>query len=192
MARILIIGYGNPLRGDDAFGWQLAERLMERFRGCALDVMAAQQLTPELAEPLSRAQYVLFADATVEANPGGLCLRKLPIDDGGGAHYSHELSPQGLLNLAQSLYGARPQTAFLLTAPAYELGYQEKLSPAMQVELDKAVDRVTALVEFLSPGVSRAALSRDCGDFLPSSQAPAPPTLAGGEYARTKNRPSDD
>lgn len=151
MSSILLIGYGNPLRGDDGFGWQLAHKLRDKFRDGEFKVMAAHQLTPELAEPISHAKCVIFADATMEAHPGGLSLRLLPRDDGEGAHFSHELSPQGLLNLAQSLYGARPQSTFLLTAQAYELGYQEKLSPQMQAQLEEAVDRVTALAEFLLP-----------------------------------------
>jgi hydrogenase maturation protease len=161
MSCILFIGYGNPLRGDDGFGWQLAQKLKEKLRACEIEVIAAHQLTPELAEPISHAKYVIFADATVDADPGGLCLRKLPADDDEGAHFSHELSPQGLLCLAQTLYGSRPQTAFLLTAQAYELGYQDRLSPEMQVELEDAVDRVTALSEFLSPGLfSRLVVTR--------------------------------
>ena len=33
MGRVLIIGYGNPLRGDDGFGWHAAERLRETAPG---------------------------------------------------------------------------------------------------------------------------------------------------------------
>ena len=31
MARLLIIGYGNPLRGDDGLGWRAAEDLAREF-----------------------------------------------------------------------------------------------------------------------------------------------------------------
>ena len=58
MARegFLIIGYGSPLRGDDAAG-PIAARQLAQQGFHALDV---HQLTPELAEPVAKARMVPF------------------------------------------------------------------------------------------------------------------------------------
>jgi len=70
MARLLILGYGNPLRGDDGVGWHAVHRLRERSAELDADVMSCHQLTPELAEAVSRAERVIFIDARVGPTPG--------------------------------------------------------------------------------------------------------------------------
>jgi Ni,Fe-hydrogenase maturation factor len=57
----LVIGIGNPLRGDDGVGWWLAERA-ETLKPTPR-VLRVQQLTPELAAELAAARRVLFIDA---------------------------------------------------------------------------------------------------------------------------------
>ncbi len=63
----LVIGIGNPLRGDDGVGWWLAERAEQlppaTPTGSALLVRAVQQLTPELSGELAAVRRVLFIDA---------------------------------------------------------------------------------------------------------------------------------
>ncbi len=60
MSRILVIGYGNPLRGDDGFGVYVAERLHHEGVGEQVTLMTRHLLAPELAEDLSEAEFVLF------------------------------------------------------------------------------------------------------------------------------------
>ncbi len=63
----LVIGIGNPLRGDDGVGWWLAERAEQLPPGTPtkgpLLVQTVQQLTPELAAELTDVRRVLFIDA---------------------------------------------------------------------------------------------------------------------------------
>lgn len=73
----LIIGYGNPLRGDDAVGFLAAERLSRTIADPGVTVLAVHQITPELAEPVSRARRVIFMDASVGAERGQ--IRERPI-----------------------------------------------------------------------------------------------------------------
>jgi hydrogenase maturation protease len=159
MSCILIIGYGNPLRGDDAFGWLLAERLKDKFHDCDMEILAAHQLTPELAQPISRARYVIFADASMKSDACGVTVTKLRESSDEDSSFSHRHSPESLLSMARILYGTAPRAAFLLTAQAYQMAYGEQVSPEMAVELDKAVERIAALCEFLSPQLfSRASV----------------------------------
>jgi hydrogenase maturation protease len=79
MARVLIIGFGNPLRGDDGFGWHAAQRLCERLGSPDVQVIACHQLTPELAEDIGAAERVLFIDAARDLPSGEIrCAPVLP------------------------------------------------------------------------------------------------------------------
>ncbi len=152
MQRVLIIAYGNPLRGDDGFGPALARRLQdERQDHAAVEIIAAHQLAPEMAEPASRAARVLFIDAAVGGAPGALAWQKIePTADAltppTSARFTHQLAPQTLLAYAQSLYGARPTEAFLLTVSGENFGYGETLSEPVAAALERALARVN---EFL-------------------------------------------
>ena len=81
---LLIIGYGNPLRGDDAFGYRAAEELQASF----IDhreavILPVHQLTPELAADIARAARVVFIDAAAEGEPGKLASRSVVPASGG-------------------------------------------------------------------------------------------------------------
>jgi hydrogenase maturation protease len=106
-ARPLVIGYGNPLRGDDAVGWRVAEAVREDPRAGGADVLLRHQLTPELAADLAAASTVVLVDAS-EADPPGE-VRVQRVDDvPGAAAWSHHVDPGSLLALARALYGAAP------------------------------------------------------------------------------------
>ena len=78
----LVIGLGNPLRGDDGVGWWLAQRA-ETHRS-APRVLRRSLLTPELSLELVMARRVLFLDAWLapsrrshrSAPPAGRCRRR--------------------------------------------------------------------------------------------------------------------
>jgi len=48
-ARVLVIGYGNTLRGDDGLGQRAAEALAQRALPDGVEVLSCHQLTIELA-----------------------------------------------------------------------------------------------------------------------------------------------
>ena len=150
MSRVLIIGYGNPLRGDDGFGPVLAQRLQNAFAGNgAIEIIAAHQLTIELAEPLSRAARAIFLDANNGDTPGEISLQTIDAAretfSQNNARFSHHLSPQMLLAYAQNLYGARPRETFLLSVSGANFEYSEELSAPVARAADEAFARVTAL-----------------------------------------------
>ena len=79
---------GNPLRGDDGVGWRVAEAVAAALPDAVADVLTVHQLTPELAEPISRAERVIFIDAAAEGKPGA--VRCFAVEGAGGAP-----APQG-------------------------------------------------------------------------------------------------
>src|SRR5579884_2097858 len=63
MPHPLVIGYGNPLREDDAVGLRAAELVDSGAYRC-------HQLTPELASVVADASMVIFLDAARCEKPG--------------------------------------------------------------------------------------------------------------------------
>ena len=57
--RTLIIGFGDPLHGDDGVGWQVASLLAASLENHEIDIRIAMQLTPDMLEPISHADLVL-------------------------------------------------------------------------------------------------------------------------------------
>ena len=67
---VVIIGYGNTLRGDDGLGWIAAEFLAGVIQPCQAWVITCHQLTIDLAEALSKSTLAILIDACVGAEPG--------------------------------------------------------------------------------------------------------------------------
>jgi len=114
---LLVIGCGNPWRGDDGVG-PYAARVFRRRGFAALEV---HQLTPELAEPLSRAAFAVFIDADARLAPGQ--IRAEPVEESGSGVLDHHASPGALLQLARQVYGRAPQAVLIgIGAESYDPG----------------------------------------------------------------------
>jgi hydrogenase maturation protease len=153
MAQVLIIGYGNPLRGDDGFGWQAAQQCTAVPMPPLVKVMACHQLTPELAEPISQADLVIFLDANAQGPPGRLSCLAVVAQASASGIFSHHLTPQTWLACAQALYGGNPAAVVLSISGAY-FGYGERLSPAVNAALPGVLQHVWALVAAVERGVA--------------------------------------
>jgi hydrogenase maturation protease len=135
MPHTLIIGYGNPLRGDDGFGWHAAVRLREVIDDAGIEILAVHQLTPELMDPISRARRVIFIDAAVGKDAGKLTVATLETTGGPPPTFTHFATPAALLEGARSLYGAKPE-ALLITVVGFDFELGENLSEPMQLALE--------------------------------------------------------
>jgi hydrogenase maturation protease len=134
----LVIGIGNPLRGDDGVGAWLAEQaavLTAADPGGPVAVRSVPQLTPELAEELARLEDVLFIDAWLA--PATAEPRLTAIAAADGAVESHRLEPGQLLAVSQALYGRMPR-AHLLQVPAHAFEHGMEISPALHAQLPAA------------------------------------------------------
>lgn len=130
----LVIGYGNPLRGDDGVGWAVIERLQQTPLAETLTLIASHQLLPELTDLIREATQVTFVDATVLGKPGTIRITSITPDLTGPAS-SHQMGPGVLLAYTQELYGHCPP-AHLITITGAQFGYEETLSPLIQVKLE--------------------------------------------------------
>jgi hydrogenase maturation protease len=153
MARILIIGWGNPLRGDDGVGWRAAEELAGVLEGHEVSVRVSHQLMPELAEEIAASAIVIFIDAACDNGPGELRFERIEPDGTPSAPFSHELSPTALLGMAERLYGSRPEAHFISVGGS-SFEYGEELSP----EVKSALPALVKEVERICGQVSGAAI----------------------------------
>lgn len=137
----LVIGYGNPLRSDDGFGWHAGRRLGRELAGHDVEVITCHQLTPELAERLSQSQCAVFIDADAQGNPGDIHCRAVRPQVAASSTFTHLCTPSGLLASAERLYGHSPQ-AVVITVSAQSFALGESLSPVVSAALPKVVDQV--------------------------------------------------
>lgn len=144
MTRALIVGYGNPLREDDGAGQMTVRRLQPRL-GKAATAVTCHQLLPELAEPISQQDLVVFVDVSVHGTPGTVAVREV-VAESYDASFTHHLTPEGLLVYAHVLYGRSPQ-AYLVTISGAAFGFEEKVSAAVETAVDDAVSQILQLLQ---------------------------------------------
>ncbi len=137
-AKILIIGYGNTLRGDDGVGPRVAEAI-GKLNLPDVHTLIYPLLTPELADPVSRAARVIFVDAAVDA-PKKVQWRELQPNESSQL-MAHAADPRTLLALARDVFGHVPP-AWWLTIPAEKMEFTEELTPAAQRGMDEAIEKI--------------------------------------------------
>jgi hydrogenase maturation protease len=140
----LIIGCGSTLRGDDALGCHAVVRLRELVTGSA-QTLICHQLTPELAEPISRARLVVLIDARENCGPGTLVVDNVVAATALSQALNHHFDLPHLLELAERLYGRRPP-AFAVSIGGESWGFSESLSPAVEAAMPALISRVMELV----------------------------------------------
>lgn len=166
IGRILIVGYGNPLRGDDAFGPLVVERL-RRDRDAMVDatvdagveagvetaadpasvaLSTCHQLVPELAADLAAVERVIFIDAAVDQPAGALACRGVYAGEGGPEPLVHRLGPEQLLGLTRALYGRAPEAVLLTVGgQCFDLA-DHRLSPPVAAAVAPAIAWIQRLL----------------------------------------------
>jgi hydrogenase maturation protease len=141
MKKVLVIGYGNKLRGDDAAGIRVAELIAKRCP--EIECVCMHQLMPELAEQIAECDIVIFIDADVNVAQPNVRLVALSVED--DQPCTHFISPESLLRLSQQLYGRMPLKAYIIGIPASQFEFSEELSESTK----KAVEESVILAESL-------------------------------------------
>lgn len=135
--RLLVIGFGNPLRADDGVGWQIADQIA-KAAGNSANVLAVHQLTPELAEPISDADFVVFIDACYEGEPASWTCETIRSEASPSETFSHYCTPVDLLNYTSAVFNAKPR-ALLISVPGCLFDYGEELSPSVAAIVPEVV-----------------------------------------------------
>ena len=145
MPDVLVIGFGNPLRGDDGLGWRAAQELERADLGPDVHVVTCRQLTPERAADVAAAGFVLFIDAACDRPAGQVARLDVECGSGRPTFCVHQLDPSGLLALARDAYGAFPQAVALsVGAESFECG--ERMSAPVTAALADVLERARAII----------------------------------------------
>jgi hydrogenase maturation protease len=146
MSRALVLACGNSLRGDDGVAPYIAKCLREQCSGLETEIRADQQWAPELAEPISTAEIVIFIDASANLLPGKIACRALKPAPHSPAAFTHQTSPPALLSLANELYGRAPAQAYLVTIGASSFDLVEALSAPVRQAVPEAIKQIHSLL----------------------------------------------
>lgn len=153
--RTLIVGYGSPIRGDDAIGPLAADALLSQPLPEGVQVVSRHVLTAELAEDIAAADRVIFLDAAADGEPGEVRVRRLQPDASAVSTMAHFLDPRELLAWSQTLYRREP-VAYLVSAAGQNFDYAHySLSPVAASALAPLLERVRDLLA--EPEAARSA-----------------------------------
>ncbi|MET0909676.1 MAG: hydrogenase maturation protease [Ilumatobacteraceae bacterium] len=150
---VLVVGYGNTLRGDDAVGPRVAEVLASDQLLPGATIVVCHQLAPELADEIVAARLVVLIDARQHGDrPGDVRIEQVvgscrPLG-------SHAVDVSAVVDLAERVYGnAPPVVVVSVSAERFDLG--AGLSSAVASALPRVVDAVVAVVESHTAGARR-------------------------------------
>jgi len=139
-APILIVGIGNPSRGDDALGPLLVERLTA-LNLAGIELLTDFQLQIAYAIDLQGREKVIFVDASIGGAEPYQFKQIEPAAD--SSYSSHALSPAALLQTYRQLYG-EPPAAWVLAIRGYEFELGKGLSPQAVHNLEQALSCMTS------------------------------------------------
>jgi hydrogenase maturation protease len=139
-APLLVFGWGNASRGDDALGPLFVQRL-PGLLGAAqrgrVEWLEDYQLQVEHALDLAGRERVLFVDASVEAAAPFMAEPVLAAEAAQAA--SHALAPAALLRVYRLLEGQAAPPCTLLAIRGERFGLGQPLSDAAASNLEAAL-----------------------------------------------------
>ncbi|NEX20453.1 hydrogenase maturation protease [Thiorhodococcus mannitoliphagus] len=144
--KTLIIGYGSPIRGDDALGPLAADRLAGLELPSHVEVASRHVLTAEMVADLADKDLVIFLDAAVDLAPGEVRCQPLAPDEHAVSTMAHFLDPRELLAWCETLYQRVPD-AYLITGGGDSFDYASyELTPIAESAIEKMLDTVNKLL----------------------------------------------
>jgi hydrogenase maturation protease len=135
---VLVFGWGNRSRGDDALGPLCVERLRaELAPRDDIEYLDDYQLMLEHVLDLQGRRRVLFIDASLACAPPFESLALRAAAD--GSISSHSLSPQALLQVYRELHDEAPPPCTLLAIRGLRFELGEPPSATALAHLDCAL-----------------------------------------------------
>jgi hydrogenase maturation protease len=143
-ARVVVLGWGNATRGDDAIGPLLMERV-ERLDLPHVATVVDYQLQIEHALDLVERDLVLFVDSGFET-PAPFFFVETAARRG-MTHASHGLQPEAVLDVYRQVTGKTPPSAFVLCVRGENFDLIESTSPLAAQRLELAWEFLHARLE---------------------------------------------
>ena len=140
MTKILLLGYGNPGRGDDALGPALVEQFQQskQSKSSQTCFQSDIQLVVEHVTDLKGYDPIVFVDADASCDePFYFSAIHAQKDE---SYTSHALTPAALLHVYQQVYQCDAPAAFLLRIRGYNFALGDSLSNQATHNLNAAID----------------------------------------------------
>lgn len=178
LPRVVILGCGNPSRGDDGLGPALMARVrtwVEAHPGRPITAVEDFQLQVEHTLDLEDRDLALFIDAAA-SGPAPVALR-LVEPEADSSFTTHALSPAALLHAYLALDHGSPPPAFALAVRGHSFGLGEALSADGARSLEAAWSLLVRLLEnpsmdawarLCTPDGATRPRSRQAGSSVPS------------------------
>jgi len=140
-ASTLVIGYGNPSRGDDALGptaiAEIERRMVLQPGWGQVELLTDFQLQIEFVTDLGGRECIVFIDA---AASGAEPFSFQPVTAAQGEPAAtHSLSPAGLLAVYRNFHGNQAPPSFLLGVRGYQFELGTPVSVDAQYNLVAAL-----------------------------------------------------
>lgn len=155
--RILVAGVGNIFLGDDAFGSEVARRLMQRALPAEVQVYDYGTCSYDLAYAMMEGyEATILVDATSQGqSPGTVYLIEPDLNElekmDRAAPDGHSMNPVSVLQMVRSL-GCRPRRLYLVGCEPAALGNDDGvigLSESVQAAVPRAIEMVESLISDL-------------------------------------------
>lgn len=157
--KTLILGYGNPDRGDDGVAWYILSKIARHFKKsldeeqieCCLVQLTDMiylwfnmQLIPEISEQLAQYPQAVFVDAHTTDYEDDIRVVDLKPEFQ-NSPFTHHLTPSSCLSLTQSIYGKYP-AATLISVKGFSFEFTNQLSQKTCTLADQAVEIILTML----------------------------------------------
>lgn len=155
-APLLVFGFGNPSRGDDALGPEFVRRAEARFSEAiahgVLDVLTDYQLQVEHVLDLEGRERVYFVDASAPVTEPQPQLQLQPQLQSQGysvtrvagacdaSFTTHLLSPAALLHIFGAVVESKAPECWLIAIAGHQFELGAPMSPVAEANLTAALD----------------------------------------------------
>ena len=163
MKPILIFGYGNISRGDDALGPMLLEFIQDHFDQKHLEIQTDFQLQIEHALDMIGRSLVLFVDASVGCKGSFDFTELSPALD--KSYSTHAMSPAAVLHVYQNIQRESPPPSFLLSIKGEQFELGSALSPQAESHLQQTKEFIKLLLSHPKLGFWRTQ-AESMPDFI--------------------------
>lgn len=169
---VLVLGLGNPLRGDDGVGPVVVERLRECALPPEVEVLDGGTAGLGLLDVIAGRRFVVVVDAAEMGRPAGTVARLTPDEAalwGEQALLSpHQVGLAEVLALAERLGMAPAEVVIWAVQPA-STDWEQKLSRPVQRSVPTLVE---AILEEIGAGHRDRARRRTDGPRNPGQENP--------------------
>lgn len=150
-ARVLVAGIGNIFLGDDAFGVEVAQRLLRRGLPEHVRVVDFGIRGFDLAMAiLDGYEAVILVDAAARGGePGTLYLLEPEVGDAKAVEMeAHGMNPMLVLEMVRTM-GGRPKRTYVVGCEPATLGDELEGAMGLSAPVEAAVDGAIGMIERL-------------------------------------------